>query len=174
MLVKVSNLVNCDETMCCNTTYDEQMTACMFNELCLPRYTNWLTCFWLSTNQIAGFRIKSIPKSCIVLAPTAWASYQIRKVADAHAPGIPGTFSLPPRVNDPDMHHGTCVTHVPWCMPGSLTSGFLWRRWRGKTFPAFPAHAQPSILRIWQESRGNYQIRMRGMVFTTMSAMWHT
>ena len=24
----------------------------------------------------------------------------------------------------PDMHHGTCVTHVPWCMPGSLTSGF--------------------------------------------------
>ena len=28
------------------------------------------------------------------------------------------------------MHHGTCVTHVPWCMPGSLTSGFLWSRWR--------------------------------------------
>ena len=27
---------------------------------------------------------------------------------------------------------GTCVTHVPWCMPASLTSGFLWSRWRGK------------------------------------------
>ena len=26
------------------------------------------------------------------------------------------------------------VTHVPWCMPGSLTSGFLWSRWRGKRF----------------------------------------
>ena len=38
----------------------------------------------------------------------------------------------PPRVSDPDMHHGTCVTLVPWCMPGSLTSGFLWSRWRGK------------------------------------------
>ena len=50
----------------------------------------------------------------------------------AHAPGMPGTFSRPPRVSDPDMHHGTCVTHVPWCMPGSLTSGFLWIRWRGK------------------------------------------
>ena len=25
-----------------------------------------------------------------------------------------------PLVSDPDMHHGTCVTHVPWCMPGSL------------------------------------------------------
>ena len=36
---------------------------------------------------------------------------------------MPGTFSLPPRVSDPDMHHGTCVMHVPWCMPGSLTGG---------------------------------------------------
>ena len=67
------------------------------------------------------------------VAPT-WASCQIRKIASAHAPGMPGTFSPPPRVSDPDMHHGTCVTHVPWCMPGSLTSGFLWSRWRGKTF----------------------------------------
>ena len=23
-------------------------------------------------------------------------------------------------VSDPDMHHGTCVTHVPWCMSASL------------------------------------------------------
>ena len=50
----------------------------------------------------------------------------------AHAPGMPGTFSPPPRVSDPDMHHDTCVTHVPWCMPGSLTNGFLWSRSRGK------------------------------------------
>ena len=27
------------------------------------------------------------------------------------------------------MHH---VTHVPWCMPGSITSGSLLSRWRGK------------------------------------------
>ena len=50
------------------------------------------------------------------------ASCQIRKTVRAHAPGIPGTFSPPARVSDPDMHHGTCVTHVPWCMPGSLTN----------------------------------------------------
>ena len=43
-----------------------------------------------------------------------------------------GTFSSPPRVSDPDMYHGTCVTHVPWCMPGSLTNGFPWSRWREK------------------------------------------
>ena len=41
-------------------------------------------------------------------------------------------FPRPQRVSDPDMHHGTCVTHVPWCMPGLLTSGFLWSWWRGK------------------------------------------
>ena len=54
------------------------------------------------------------------------------KLRVAHAPGMPGTFSPPPLVSDPDTHHGTCVTHVPWCMPGSLSSGFLWSRWRGK------------------------------------------
>ena len=46
--------------------------------------------------------------------------------------GMPGTFSPQPRVSDPNMHHSTCVTHVPWCMPGSLTNGFLWSRWSGK------------------------------------------
>ena len=45
---------------------------------------------------------------------------------------MPGVFSPSPRVSDPDMHHGTCVTHVPGCMPGSLTSRFLWSRWRRK------------------------------------------
>ena len=61
-----------------------------------------------------------------------WASCQIRKIAGAHAPGMPGTFSPSPQVSDPGMHHGTCVTHVSWCMPGSLTNGFLWNRRRGK------------------------------------------
>ena len=56
------------------------------------------------------------------------------KLRLAHVPGMPGTFSLPPWVSDPDIHHGTCVTHMPWCMPGSLTSGFLWNRWQGKHF----------------------------------------
>ena len=54
------------------------------------------------------------------------------KLRVAHAPGMPATFSPPPRVSDPDMYHGTCVTHVPWCMPGSLTSGFYWSWRRGK------------------------------------------
>ena len=34
-------------------------------------------------------------------------------------------------VSDSNMHHGTCVTHVPWCMSGSLTCG-------GENVPGIP------------------------------------
>ena len=54
------------------------------------------------------------------------------KLRLAHAPGVPGTFSPPPLVSNLDMHHGTWVTHVSWCMLGSLTSSFLRSRWRVK------------------------------------------
>ena len=74
------------------------------------------------------------------------------KLRFAHVPEMPGTFSPSPRVSDPDIHHGTCVTHVPWYMSGSLTRGFPFpKSVVGKMFPVFPAHAQPAILRIWKE-----------------------
>ena len=50
------------------------------------------------------------------------------KLLVAHAPGMPGTFSPPPGVKR--SRHAS--RHVPWCIPGSLTSGFLLSRWRGK------------------------------------------
>ena len=90
----------------------------------------------------------------------SWTSWQISTIVGAYAPGMPGTFSSPPRVSDPDMHHGTCVTHVPWCMPGSLTNGFFWSQRRGKTFPASPAHAQPATVRIWQEDHWSFRLRL--------------
>ena len=34
--------------------------------------------------------------------------------------------------SDPGMHHGACVTHLPWCMSGSLTRG------GGKNVPGIP------------------------------------
>ena len=37
-----------------------------------------------------------------------------------------------PRVSDPDMHHGTCVTHMPWCMSGLLSRG------SGENVPGIP------------------------------------
>ena len=68
--------------------------------------------------------------------PHHWLRYgpltRYAKLSVAHAPGMLGKFSSPPRVSDPYMHHGTCVTHVPWCLLGSLTSGFFWSRWRRK------------------------------------------
>ena len=74
-----------------------------------------------------------------------WASYQIRKIAGCACAGNAGNVSprrrlqRKPLVSDPGMHHGTCVTHVPWCMSGSFNCG------DGETFPAFPAHAHPQI-----------------------------
>ena len=35
-------------------------------------------------------------------------------------------------ISDPGMHHGACVTHVPWCMSGSLT------RSGGEDVPGIP------------------------------------
>ena len=75
------------------------------------------------------------------------------KLRVGHVPWMPGTFShhrLQRKLlfNDPGMYHGTWVTHVPWCMSRSITRG------GGKTFAAFPAHAQPAISRIWQEAHG--------------------
>ena len=51
-------------------------------------------------------------------------------------------------VSDPGMHHGTCVTHVPWCLSGSLTCG------DGGNVPAIPGAWASAILRIWQEAHG--------------------
>ena len=63
-----------------------------------------------------------------------WTYCQIRNMRVAQR-SMPGTFPPSPRVGDPNMRHGTCVTLVPKCMPGSLTSGFLWSRCRKRTFP---------------------------------------
>ena len=69
------------------------------------------------------------------------------KLRVAHAPDMPGTFHHPHRLqrellhnNDPGMHHGTCVTHVPWCMAGSLI------RSDGETFPAFRLIINQSLI----------------------------
>ena len=84
--------------------------------------------------------------------PRPWASYQIRKIARCACPGNAGNvfprrrFQRKPIVSDPGMHHGTCVTHVPWCMSGSLTCG------DGKNVPGIPGACARAILRIWQEA----------------------
>ena len=81
-----------------------------------------------------------------------WASYQIRKIAGCACAGNAGNvfprrrFQRKSLVNDPGMHHGTCVTHVPWCMSGSFTCG------DGENVAGIPGACAPAILRIWQEA----------------------
>ena len=64
------------------------------------------------------------------------------KLRVAHVPGTFLRLRLQRKQlrSDHGMHHGTYVSHVPWCRSGSLARG-------GKNFP----HAQPAFLRIWQE-----------------------
>ena len=72
------------------------------------------------------------PESCLHLQRAQLDGYfrlhgpltRYVKLWVAHVPGMPGTFSTPPT---------------------SMETAAV----AGKTFPVFPAHAQPAILRIW-------------------------
>ena len=94
----------------------------------------------------------------VTAAHLSWASYQIRKIAGCACAGNAGNvfpcrrFQRKPLVSDPGMHHGTCVTHVPWCMSGSLTCGDR------ENVPGIPGACAPAILRIWQEAHAMYKI----------------
>ena len=92
--------------------------------------------------------------TAIVTWPLVWASCQIRKIAGCACAGNAGNVSphrrlqRKPLVSDPGMHPGTCVTHVPWCMSGSLTCGGR------KNVPGIPGACALAILRICQEAHG--------------------
>ena len=85
------------------------------------------------------------------------------KLRVAHSPGMPGTLPRHRRLPIPTCIMARAVTHVRWCIPGSLTHGFLWRRWRGKLSrhsrrmrnPQFYVSCKRPILRR-QANRQNY------------------
>ena len=125
----------------------------------INKYTPWMVTlvsgFFLIYGSTMGetllvLRVISSPwlRLCAACHGTLTRYVQLRV---AHAPGMPGTFSPPadpPLFSDPCMHYGTCVTHVPWCMSGSLTCG------GGENVPGIPGACAPAILRIWQEAHG--------------------
>ena len=97
------------------------------------------------------------------------------KLRIAHMSEMPGTSSpyrrqRKPLVIYPGMHYGTCVTHVLGCMPVSLIRSGV------KTFPAFPAHVQPSSLRIWQEAHWYSVHRLPWLhgTITTFQSCWQS
>ena len=78
-----------------------------------------------------------------------WASYQIPKIAGCTCAGNAGNLfpatdllAIPACITTRASCtcRDTCQVANPWVA--------------GKTFSAFPAHVQPAILRIWQETHG--------------------
>ena len=66
-----------------------------------------------SCKHTTHWDVMKIPRRAICVGTLSsfvqWASYQIRKVRVARAPGMPGTFSLPRRLAIP-----TCITARAW------------------------------------------------------------
>ena len=97
----------------------------LFPNVQLTIFQHWFR-LWLGTVQATDHFLHQ------------WASYQIRNIAGYACVGLAGNvfsghrLQRKPLVNDPGMHHGTCVTHVPWCMSGSLTGG------GGENVPGIP------------------------------------
>ena len=95
-----------------------------------------------------------------------WASYQIHIIAGCACAGNAGNVSPRRRfqreqlVSDPGMPHGTCVTHVPWCMSGSRTRGV------GEIVPGIPGACAHAILAIWQEAHAPLGLASFGFVFS--------
>ena len=98
-----------------------------------------------------------------------WASCQIRKNTGCACAGNAGNvfprrqFQRKLLYSDPGMHHGTCVTHVPWCMSGSLTCG------DGENVPGIPGACATAILRIWQEAHGTVDKPLPGSIMVLLN-----
>ena len=86
--------------------------------------SRWVNSLWynnaISCNRTWSILVEVMAWCLMKLTYGPLARYV--KLQAAHAPGMPGTFSLLPQFSDPDMHRSTCMTHMPWCMPWSLTS----------------------------------------------------
>ena len=68
-----------------------------------------------------------------------------------------------PLVSDPGMHHGTSVTHVPWCILGSLIRG------GGENIPGIPdACATPNFAYLVRGPLAELIHRMVGDEYTVV------
>ena len=101
---------------------------------------DWALCFLLESCHRIRYTvlillkwqhvIKWYPFHYTKLYPWPWASYKIRKTVSCVCAGNSGNV-FPATAGYRSRHaYGTYVMHVPWCIPGSLTSSFLWSRWQ--------------------------------------------
>ena len=83
---------------------------------------------------VGGCRIHNKPEQnrepwmCHGLLPGTW-NWWLRMRRECRERFPHQRLESKPLVNDPGMRHGTFVTHVPWCISGSLT------RVGGETIP---------------------------------------
>ena len=89
----------------------------------------------------------------------AWASYQIRKIADyICAENAGNVFSRHRLQRNSGLAIPTCIT-ARTCREACRDRYLVVM---GKTFPAFPAHVQAAIVRIWQEAHmSGFQRKIR-------------
>ena len=104
-------------------------------ELCARPCFMFVFVSWRLISAIS-FRITSLAPGQSYDRPNGPLTRYV-KLRVAHAPGMRERFPChrlhrKPLVSDPVMHHGTCVTHVPWCISGLLTRG------GGENVPGIP------------------------------------
>ena len=99
---------------------------------------------------------------------------------------MPRTFSPPSTsmlLSDPDMHHGTCVANVPWCMSGSLirgggetcacaTQNFTYLL-RGLWLSNAPLHKPEIVLPCYCERRRSRRTERPLVVWNRPTESWH-
>ena len=108
-----------------------KLVHCFFFYLswCFQRSSDWVydsTKVCVPVNTKSSLMSRHIHNEISQYQACPWASCQIRKTVGCACAGNAGRFSrrrLQRKllVSDLGMHHGTCSTHVPWCMPKSLT-----------------------------------------------------
>ena len=80
-------------------------------------------------NHVAYGRENDVSTTWMGLLPDTWnCGLRMRRECRERFPRH--QLQRKPLVSNPGMHHGTCVTHVPWCMSGSLTCGGRGKRSR--------------------------------------------
>ena len=137
--------------LCCrgrgNILYQYHTLRWSYTEINFPSNLN---CVWKIVHETGSLTLfpamKQLP---VLLSLLTGPLVRYVKLRVVHAPGKLGRFSPPPRVSDPDMHHGMCVILTRAVMHAGIVNLWFPLKLVRKTLPTFPAHAQPAILRIW-------------------------
>ena len=112
----------------------------MFNKNCLitaRSFSSVIFTMCITTVRPYGptgkFHEKGIPFASYINGPlTRQINWGLRMRRECRERFPQHRSQRKPLISDPSMYHGTCVTHVPWCMSGPLTRG------GGKNVPGIP------------------------------------